>query len=474
MIQLWETLATVAKAAFFFLATPLLLSHLGRDGYGLLAMALSVTACVVGLDFGTRPYLRVALSALPRGGDGSWQPVLGDVLGAFLGIQALGLVALAAGAKACLWSHWLGIDPSGDWLLVIALLGGGAYMTSLLLIEPLAATRRLSLVKAAGFAGNALAVPAVVLTVLQGGTAIACFIAYSAALTLPNLLVAAFYLPESFGVLIRVPTRFHLQTASRIILHGRWFGLSNAQWLLQSYLLTFLMSGLFGPAQAGRFFILLKLSELLSVFGANTSETSISELAAAHRPIEERRQQFISSYQATLAASSLVFAFLANLTPIALQLWFHFTDVEPWIGVWVATFGFAGAFKRVINSACLGLHLVRSLALWEFVETAIALGGLIALQHLLGTTSAFVAGVISVFALARPAQHVARALGSSSSGLWLKPAAICLLAVATSAVFALMADSSPGWLKWVWAAFGCSVGIAAAAYYIHRLRLHAS
>lgn len=304
LIQLWETLSTVAKAAFFFLATPVLLARLGREGYGLLALSFSVVTCVVVTDFGIRGCLRVALSAMPRGEDRDWQRVLSQSAAAFLCVQLPLIVATVLAGQAGLWSRWLGLGPNGDTVLVAAVIGSSVFSLSMLLVEPLAARRQLSPVKLAGFLGNALAVPLVLALAFSGASALGCALGYIAALTLPNLVLALFLEPRVFAALLRAPKHFHPHQVTPLLFKARWFALFAGLWLLRSYLITFLISAVFGPAEAGLFFILLKLSELLSVFGANTSETAIADLATG-APVAERRGQFLASYRASLAASEI-------------------------------------------------------------------------------------------------------------------------------------------------------------------------
>lgn len=467
LVQLWETFATLAKAAFFFLATPVLLARLGQEGYGLLAMSFAVMACVLGLDFGLRPYLRVALSALPAEDDREWPRVLAETVGAFLCIQIPGVFVAIAGARAGLWSRWLGLGAEGDLVLVAALLGSLAYTLSLLLIEPLAARRRLSLVKAASFLGYALAVPVVIALAHSGASALGCALGYIATLTAPNLALAALALPRSLAALLRAPAHLHPRQVFSIVREGRWFAVFTALWLARSYLLTFLVSAMFGPALAGVFFILLKLSELVSVFGANTSETAIAELAATHAPLDERRARFLASYRATLAASIAAFAGIASLTPVVIERWFHLPSLGPAIGVLVAGFGLAGGFTRVVASACMGLGLTRSVALWGFAETGIVLGGIALLRP--GIPGTFAVGIAAGIALVSPARAIARALDRSGAQLWIKPALAFLAALALASVCALAANSLAGWPRWAGIAAACACGAAAGAHIIRQL-----
>ena len=436
LIQLWETLATVAKAAFFFLATPVLIARLGREGYGLLALALSVVACVVGLDLGLRPYLRVALSSLQADASARSR-LLAEVLGAFLVVQVLALVVVFAGARAHEWSRLFQLPAAGDRMLVVALACGSAYALSLLLIEPLAARHRLSLVKAASFCGYALAVPVVIALAQTGAGATACFLGFAAALTAPNLLLALVYEPRALAALLRARPR----TLGRIVFSGRWFALFTAQWLARSYLLTFLVSALFGPAEAGTFFILLKLSELLSVFGANTSEAAIAGLAS-EPDRAARRVRFLGPYRTTLAVSVAAFGGLAALTPWVLRQWFHLSDRGATVGVLVGLFGLAGGFDRAISGASMGLGLIRHAALWSLVETAVALGGAIALRAWLGIDGVFLAGAVAALALFPTAGKIAHTLGESASTLWVRPALPFFAGVVLAGACAVFAAGS--------------------------------
>lgn len=468
LIQLWETLSTVAKAAFFFVVTPVLLARLGREEYGWLALSFSVVTCVVVTDFGIRGYLRVTLSAMSGGEDRFREQAISQSAAAFLCVQ-LPLIALTIFAgHAGWWSRWLGLGPGGDVVLVAAVVGSSVLSLSLLLVEPLAARRQLSPVKLASFLGNVLAVPLVFALASTGASALGCALGYLAALTLPNLVIAAFLEPRVFAALLRAPLYLHPHRVTPLLLKGGWFALFAALWLLRSYLITFLISAIFGPAEAGMFFILLKLSELLSVFGANASETAIADLSA-NEPVAERRGRFLASYRASLAASVAAFAGLACLTPIVIEHWFRLDSPGVAIGVFVGCFGLAGGFNRAVATACMGLGLTRSVALWGFLETSIVLGGAVALRSWLGLASAFAAGIVAALALIAPARKIARALEESGARLWVQPAGWFFAGIVSSAACAIIANSVGGWARWGWAALGCACGGAVGAHYLRQL-----
>ncbi|MEQ1859645.1 MAG: hypothetical protein ABMA13_06900 [Chthoniobacteraceae bacterium] len=419
--QGWEMLGAAAKALFVFVVTPVLLRRLGEDGFGFLALALSALTALVALDFGLRMRLRIALSAATS------QPrALARSIGHYLALVALS-VAIAAVAAHFGW--WQRATGSSNGLLFAAVLGGGAYGLSLLLLEPLAARGRLSMAKAAAFAGSALTIPVLLALAASGASVGVCFVGQAAALTIPNLCVALFVRTPEVAELPRALASISPAGFVRSLRDGRWFALTAAEWLAKSYLLTFLAGLLLGPAAAGTYFILLKLSELVSAFGASASDTSTADLAALP-DAGSRAGNFRASFSYSSGMCLIAFAGLACLGPLVLGQWLRLPLNDPALAVLAGAFGLAAAFHRVLLTACMGVALTHVVALWGLAEIAIVLGGSALLVPRFGLGGILAAGTLGSLALLPVARHVSRELGQGSWQVWVRPVAALVPAFA--------------------------------------------
>ncbi len=459
--QWWETLSTIAKALFFFLVTPVLLRRLGTEGYGFLALALSAMACVLSFDFGLRIRLRIALSGLTAqtestAGNRSLAEALGHYLGLLASFAALGAIVAASG----LWQRW---TRSDGHLLAVALLGSSACGFSMLLLEPLAARGRLSQVKASAFIGNALATPVVLGLVATGSSANGCFLGYALSLAIPNLGCALVFRSAELAALPRALGAISPAGLFRSIYAGRWFALTATESLLKSYLLTFLAGALLGPAAAGTYFILLKLSELVSVFGANASDTSTADLAALP-DAPSRATNFRASYSYSAAMCLVAFAGLACLGPLVLGRWLQLPLNDPSLAILVGTFGLAASFHRVLLTACMGVALTHVAALWGLGEVAVILSGSVVLVPHIGVAGILVSGTLGSLALTPVALRIARHLGQSVWQVWALP----LLGL----IPGFVAAAGTAWLGGSFLPVGgFLIAITASAYRLRQLQI---
>lgn len=464
--QVWEAGATFAKAAFFFAVCPAITAQLGREAFGLFAVALSALACVVASDFGIRLHTRIRLSEAM--GDAPQQAkALAASLAAYALLLAGMVVCVSIVASAGGWASLLRLPAGGDRVIAVTAAAGAVYVFSLLLLEPLAASGRLSTVRAAVFWGNVIALPAVLGAASLHASVAVLIAAYLAALTAPNLLTSASQKAsrERLRDAAHAMPSITWQDVAATFGGSRWYALTAFTWLAKSYGLTFIIGSAWGTAEAGRYFILLKLSELLSVLGASIADTTIAGLATLRTP-GERAARFALTLRYVLAMSLPGFVLLACACSVLLQKWFHQEVPDAAIGIWVGLHGLAAGFRSVVLAACIGAGLRRMAALSSVAETALAVGGTFAVLHASGLAAVFMVGFASAASLLPAAFSLARSFQASSVEVWLKPAAVFLVGAAGAAALAFGGFRSGSWL-WVaaaaaWGAIASMVCLRAA------------
>ncbi len=456
----------MAKAAFFFTACPVITAQLGREAFGLFAVALSALACVVASDFGIRLHTRIALST-----DSHDRHQQATALAASLAAYTL-LLAAIGGATAAIasvggWARLLSLPAEGDRTILVTVLAGSAYVLSLLLLEPLAALGKLSAVRAAACWGNALALPVVLVAASRHAPVAVLVPAYLAALSVPNVILVGLHRAarERLCDAARILPTLGWPQVTATFASGGWVGVTAFTWLAKSYGLTFIIGSALGTAEAGRYFILLKLSELLSVLGASISDTAIAGLAAL-RPPAERAARFALVFRFVLAMSLPGFVLLVCACPVLLRAWFHQAVPDAAIGIWVGLHGLAAGFRSVVLAACIGAGLRRMAALSSLAEAALAVGGALALLHVSGIAAVFVFGFVSAMTLIPAARTLARSFQVKSVEVWAQPAAIFLAGIAGSALLAFVGFRIAS-LSWIvaaaaWGAVASAVCLRAA------------
>ena len=394
--QFWELVAFVAKAGFFFLLTPIMIKVWGESGYGNFAIAGSSFLFLGLLDFGIRPRLRIMLSQGYRDNHfGTMQLSLKKAIAAQLHVAVVALALILLLAVKGSWHQWFHLREGGDLVIVVTGVCASAYLGSALVLEPLVACGRLGTAKMISALSAVTTVPAVWL-VLRWHLPVAVGI-----LTWLGCLIAG----NLSGLLFPIAYRNDATDSPRAfkfsLQEGLYFNASGFSWLSKTHLLTLIVAALGGPGKAGIFFVLLRLSEIISNFGAMSSDAAISGLAQARDAAEKRRRfarvvsyAFFFSGQAALA--------IALVAPPLLKRWWlssnSFTDGA---AIFVGLFGLSMALNRVISCAAFGLGLARSVAIW-------------------GTADG-VAGILGAILLYPRMELSGILLGSSLGSLWLVP-----------------------------------------------------
>lgn len=416
--HLWESLNAAAKILLFAVLTPLMLAAWGKENFGLFAVANSCIGLMVFCDAGLRTLTRVGLSdqklSEPEKFALHARNVSAFVLAAMAGLTIV--FALAATGR---WSHWLHLPAGGDLLIAVASLLAAITWLLQLLLERIAATeQQLSKIKAALFAGNVLGFLCLGGSLVRGVGVVTATLAYFAVLALPLLFLlpsAQVFSRPFFSALVRLRPRDLLAAFQP----GAWINVITGSWLLQSYGLVFLISWVSSPAEAGKFFLFLKLSEFLSVLGASASEPTVAALAGA-RSLAEKRERLATGYRSAVAlclAGATGYAFFCG---DLFRLWLGLS-VHPSLGLLIGLAGAGTAFGRMITAACLGLNRPRPAALG-------ALGGavLMVAAVFFGYRDGGAPLVLGLAALAgllfAPAGLVvSRDLGTTFVRTWLEP-----------------------------------------------------
>ena len=466
--QVWQGLNFLSKALFLAVLTPLMLRTWGREGYGMFALASSLLVSMAVLDCGVRSLTRLRLcEALARGDAEEFERMLCRGIAAFCGVALLAFLAAAGLAAAGLWSRWLRLPPEGDFLIAMTVGLTGLFMASVLFLEPLAARGRISAVKAANTVGALAAIPAVGLLVWRGGSVTAAVALYFAALTLPNVWL---FLREELGTdrFWRYWRGIRPGELLATLHSGGWFYATTLALIGKTHALTFVVAAVSGPAAAGTFYILLRITELVGNVGATSSDTSLASLAGEPQ-LAVRAENFRLAYRYTLVFTLYGALAVGFLTPMALAKWVpqQAAAVPMGIGWAMAGFGLAGAFSKVVVNAAMGTGLVRMGALGNLAEAAgvLVLGWL--LQRWLGLDGLFLGAILAVLAMLPAARKVAGSLEGNFSGMWLRPAAPLLPLLGGTALL-LGAAAASGYL---WAGFLALIAASGAVIFEIK-RLH--
>ena len=356
--HLWESLNAVAKILLFALLTPVMLAAWGKERFGLFAIANSCIALMVLFDFGLRTLTRLGLS----------NPVLAEAekvrlharhVGAFSVAAAAGLTIILLLARSGRWSQWLNLPVEGDLVIAASSLLTAANMLLQLLLEPIAASGRLSKIKAALFTGNVLAFCFLLIALRLDADVVAATIGYLAALTVPLLVL----LPSARLARRPFAKAFVRLRPSEIAITfqpGAWINVITGSWLLQSYGLVFLISWISSPTAAGEFFLFLKVSELLCVLGASASEPLIAAIAGGRFPAEQRAR-LATGYRSAVVLCLAGAVGSAFFCKDLFRLWLG-VPIHPFMGLIIGLAGACAAFGRMVTAASLGLARPRPCA----------------------------------------------------------------------------------------------------------------
>jgi len=416
--HVWESLNTAAKILFFVVVTPLMLASWDKERFGLFALANSSVALMVVFDLGLRALTRVALSNNSITQEEKVRRYAANIAAfAFASTSALLLIFLLA-LNGC-WRHWLHLPAGGDFVMAAAPAIAAGTMLLQLLVEPVAAEGFLSRIKANLFVGNLIAFGIVIASLRIGASVAVVTVLYLGTLALPLL----FLLPAAHlqtGIFGRPMIGLKVEDILWAFRLGSWNNVLNLAWLLQGYGLLFLISILIDPVQAGIFFLYLKLTEMLSVLGASTTEPTIAALASASTSAQ-RRRRFNAAYKSAAAlclTGAVAYTFFCS---DLLRLWLGRSLDNPFTGLLIALFGLSAAFTRMVTAACIGLDRPRPAAIGALAGALVTTAGVSALYHRVGTEGVLLIGAGSGLFLVPAAVAIARTMGGGFLTIWIKP-----------------------------------------------------
>lgn len=419
--QLWQSANFASKAGFLILLTPLMLWKWGAAGYGLYALASSLLVSMALLDGGVRALTRLRLAEAYRTGDeAAVGRAYGEGLVTFACVCAVAIAGTLGLAATGELNQWLNLAGGDEWVLAMTVAMTAVFMLTTLALEPIAAKGNLSALKAANTWGALLAVPVTAGAVWFGGSITLALLLYFLCITIPNFVLAV------RSGLLPLLTRWsqyrcHPRIIRRTLREGFWYYLTTVSLVVKTHGLTFVVSAIAGPAEAGMFYILLRLTEIVGNVGATASETSLASLAAANH-VAERRSNFQQSWLYTgvfCLHGALVMGLLGE--PL-LKFWLPDKGlVPPGVGWAMALFGLAGAFSRVVVNAAMGLRLVKGAAIANALEAALALVGAVIGYHHADLPGLFIGGSTGLIFLLFPARKIALACATGLAGLYVVP-----------------------------------------------------
>ena len=418
--QVWQSANFVSKALFLLILTPLMLKRWGGDGFGLFGLSSSLLVSMALTDGGVRSLTRLRLTEALRNSDESeFRRALGEGLFTFMAVLFFVILA-ATGLAACGWMRTILKLPAGGPLVLVATaVLTGASMTSLLALEPLAARGRLSAIKAANTWGAALAIPVCGLALWLNGSVLLVVFLYSVCMIVPNLILII-----QAGILPLLPSWKEFAGSPRVVFgtlrSGIWYYATTIALVIKTHGLTFVVSALAGPAQAGIFYFMLRLTEILSSLGSTASETSLASLASTEIA-GERRQKLNHCWQYVALfclPGALVFAFQGGWL---LRLWFPHQNLLWPAGLGMAVFGLAGAFSRMVVNASMGLQLVKAAAVSNLAEAALNVCGALIGYQSAGLPGVLAGGCAGVLMMLRPARGIAARCGESFFNAFVRP-----------------------------------------------------
>ena len=444
--QLWHGANFLSKGLTLFLLTPLMLRLWGKEQYGVYALCSSLFVSLALLDGGVRSLTRVRLAARVHQPD---SPAPGLILAQglitfFLVCASALLFALIAGWGGR-WDTLLQLPAGGQNILIGSGIFTALWMGSVLALEPVAAAGHLSRVKSANTWGVIFALPLCALVLILGGGPFAVITVMTGCLMAPNLIL---FIRSGIWRELSLPRLPAWPSVARNTLrHGFPYYLTTVALIAKTHGLTFFISALAGPAEAGIFYVLLRLSEILSNVAGASSETSVATLAGV--PSAERPRLFQKAWawiSLTCFHGALVLVFWV---PRFWDIWLpNFTSLPPSLWPALALFGFAGAWSQMAVNASMGLDRVRSAAAIVMLEAILTVTGALWGYDHGEFTGLFFGGCLAVLATLAQSFHLRHALGETFRRTWLQPWIPLLPGLALSAA-TLYAGS---WLTSPWLA----------------------
>jgi O-antigen/teichoic acid export membrane protein len=292
-------------------------------------------------------------------------------------------------------------------------------MTSVLALELLAADGRLSDVKAANTQGILLALPACSVCLFLGAGPLTTMVAMIVCLILPNLFLLFRNLPKESVHLWRksVPLRDALTT----LVQGFPYYLTTIALIGKTHGLTFLISAIAGPAEAGIFYLMLRLSETLSDVASTSSETSVATLA--FDPTRSQRILLFRQSWTWVLLFSLHGALALTLIGPTLWNWWlpSFSSLPLMVWPALALFGWIGGWSQMTTNSSMGLGLIQSAAFVCLTEAVLTIVlAFIGFSHG-GFAGLFFGGAMAGLVTGFQSVRIANSLHEPFLQLWLQP-----------------------------------------------------
>lgn len=431
--QIWQGANFASKALLFLLLTPLMTKRWGPDGYGLFALSNSLLVSMALTDGGIRSLTRVRLTeAIRKNDEAEFRLALGEGLFTFVAVLIFATLVTVGLAASGLMQSLLNLRPGDSLVLVVTMIMTGVNMTTMLALEPLAARGRLSETKAPITWGAVMALPICATALWLHASVLVVVMLYSSCMIVPNLVLMA-----KAGIIAQLPplkgSHFSPVVIYRTLRSGFWYYLTTISLVAKTHGLTFVVSNLAGPAQAGVFYFMLRLTELMANLGSTASETSLASLASSENA-SERGRKFNQCwlYVALFCLPcAVIFAFQGNWM---LHLYFRDQEFIWSAGAGLAIFGLAGAFSRVAVNGSMGLHLVKLAALSNLAEAVINIVCAIIGYRLAGLSGVLLSGFIGGLLMIWPAQKMAAVCAENFYGAFVKPLWALTLPVALIAL----------------------------------------